>query len=487
MDCSNQSDIAGGAWPAIRIKVRVVLNQHTGVLLSFLMATMLVVLSGCAGMAKGKDSSVLQHEPNLSVVDTSHSQADAWVIIRYPAIIEGSAEEAYYRSYAKNAIGGENPLSVQVRQDTRQIAQAAIAKSNYYAMSLFQELRNELPEGTVLLSPHMIIGDGNGGISSRPLLATEEIPSVVTIDFNVYSFPDSSKAMGPQPLTFGDIVTPIFVVHANRWLRPSTHGLLLSSVALLGTSWDQSLQEADIQFDHGLEAFDAPDPRPLDFVRFLSGGGKSIPDLPLKGGAESRRDVLAVEGYPLEKIRMTGESMASLKSDFYVDPFAEAFVRGAGTRIEKALSRVNHDRATFFARQLALARFDPALAGAFMAAPGNESVRARLMLAEALLAAEKKFLAAQSESIAASSCACPECHHGIVDRCPGRFRCDLQRRRFFSQFGCTVLAGTQYGTDDGVHMGYEFGSRYQGAFRHHGREFSGPDGACAESSDVSPG
>ncbi len=60
------------------------------------------------------------------------------------------------------------------------------------------------------------------------------------------------------------------------------------------------------------------------------------------------------------------------------------------------LNSVNHDKATFFARQKALARFDPELAVAFLAQSGGESVRARLQLAEALIEAERKFLASQS-------------------------------------------------------------------------------------------
>jgi hypothetical protein len=60
---------------------------------------------------------------------------------------------------------------------------------------------------------------------------------------------------------------------------------------------------------------------------------------------------------------------------------------------------VDHDKATFFARQNALARFDPELAVAFLARTGGESVRARLQLAEALIEAERRFVSAQSMSI----------------------------------------------------------------------------------------
>jgi len=60
---------------------------------------------------------------------------------------------------------------------------------------------------------------------------------------------------------------------------------------------------------------------------------------------------------------------------------------------------VDHEKATFFARQNALARFDPELALAFLARAGGESVRARLELAEGLIEAERRFLSAQALGI----------------------------------------------------------------------------------------
>ena len=79
-----------------------------------------------------------------------------------------------------------------------------------------------------------------------------------------------------------------------------------------------------------------------------------------------------------------------------VDPFAEEFVRGAATRIAQALNRADHDRATFFGRQAALARFDPELARAYLSRSRSEDLRARLQMGEALLRAERAFLSTQS-------------------------------------------------------------------------------------------
>jgi hypothetical protein len=137
----------------------------------------------------------------------------------------------------------------------------------------------------------------------------------------------------------------------------------------------------------------------LDLVSFLDSGAGDRRDLPIKSPGESRMDVVAVEIHPLEKIRMDGEKVARLATDHSVDPFAEDFVMGAAARIVTALNRVDHDRATFFARQAALSQFDPQLGQAFLSRSRDEAVRARLQMGEALLAAERKFLAAQSASL----------------------------------------------------------------------------------------
>jgi hypothetical protein len=361
----------------------------------FLLAVSLL-LGGCAGTARGLKQSAYQNDASLSVVDLSRSQADAMVVIRYPAFVDENAANAYFRLFEHNVIGGSTKPEELVSGSVDRLAQAVIVKSNYYAMSIYRELRDRLPADSVLLSPHLVELNDQGELTSRPLLAAEEVPSVLTIDFSVYTFPDSSKMMDSEPLTFGDIVTPLFVIHANRWLRPSTHGLLLSSESLVGAAWAQSERQADEQAASRLNDRPLTYRRPLDFISFLDRGRQDRRDLPLKSAGEARRDVVAVELYPLEKIRMDGEQVGKLAFDHATDPFAEDFVKGAATRVVTALNRADHDRATFFARQAALSRFDPQLGEAFLSRSQDEAVRARLQMGEALIAAERKFLSAQS-------------------------------------------------------------------------------------------
>jgi hypothetical protein len=371
-------------------------NNKVGYLILLLVA---LAVSGCAGTARGKKESVLRHDQNLSVVDSSRSKADAMVVIRYPAIVDDDAVEAYFAAFEAHAIGASFESDGQTRRDSWNIAQSIIAKSNYYTMSLYRELQDALPPTTVLLSPHLVMLDENNQLTSRPLLASEEIPSVITVDFNVYSHPDPRKMMDSEPLTFGDIVTPLFVVHSNRWLRPSTYGLLLSSSPLLDSAWEQAKHQAEEQVRIRFEGSDDNFRRPLDFVNFLQTGSQRYPDIPLKSVGEARREVIAVEQYPVEKIWMDGQIVAELANNHEIDPFAVDFAKGAATRIEIALNRVDHDRATFFTRQRALARFDQDLADSFLAQSTDPNVRARLMMAERLIEAERKFLAAQTASL----------------------------------------------------------------------------------------
>ena len=126
-----------------------------------------MLMSGCAGTARGIKSSVYTPDETLSVVDISQSRADAMVVIRYPAVVDQDALAAYYRSFEQNAIGGNPKLDGRVRQETDRVAQSIITKSNYFAMSLYREIRDKLPPDSVLLSPHIIVLDDDNRLSSE--------------------------------------------------------------------------------------------------------------------------------------------------------------------------------------------------------------------------------------------------------------------------------------------------------------------------------
>jgi len=364
-----------------------------------LLAIAFAIIGGCAGTATGKDTSVYSSLKPEVVAEQNASEASALVIIRYPAMIHANAENLYVSSFAINAIGGDVPYDVHGDRQTSRVAQSVIEKSSYYAMSLYRELKNTLPEDSVLLSPHIIEWDKEHNLHSRPILGSEQIPSVLTIDFNIYSFPDVNELMNSRPVTFGDLVTPLIVVKSSRWIQPSLGGLLISSPPLANSVWRQVREEAENSIRSRLDDSPQNPGSSLGFVSFLRERDEANPALPLKSGGDGNQQMVAIEQYSLEKIQMNGAVISTLPENFSADPFAQGFVKGASSRIVEVLNSLDHEKATFFARQAALERFDPELAKVFFVQSTDESVRARLQLAEALVGAERVFLAAQSDSI----------------------------------------------------------------------------------------
>ncbi len=364
-----------------------------------LMAAIFGIISGCAGTAQGKNTSVYSSLKSEKVASQKSSEASAMVVIRYPAMIHTNAENLYVSSFTINAIGGDVPYGVHGNRQTSRIAQSIIEKSSYYAMSLYHELKGALPENSVLLSPHIVDWDKERGLYSRPILGSEQIPSVLTIDFNIYSFPDVNELMNSPPVTFGDLVTPMILVKSSRWIQPSLGGLLISSPPLTSSAWRQVRNEADNSFRSRLDDNPQQPESSLGFISFLRERDEADLAMPLKGGGEGNQQMVAIEQYSLEKIRMNGQVIETLPENFSIDPFVQSFVKGASTRIVEVLNSLDHEKATFFARQAALERFDPELAEVFFIQSSDESVRARLQLADALVGAEREFLAAQSDSI----------------------------------------------------------------------------------------
>lgn len=67
-----------------------------------LLAVSAGIISGCAGTAKGKDTSVYSSLKAEKVSDQQQSDASALIVIRYPAMIHADAENLYVSSFAIN-------------------------------------------------------------------------------------------------------------------------------------------------------------------------------------------------------------------------------------------------------------------------------------------------------------------------------------------------------------------------------------------------
>ncbi len=352
-------------------------------------------LPGCAGTAGGnKDSSIRfeeDHVLDLAGLDSS----SALIVIRYPAMIDASAKEEYVRAYSSKVIGEELSLYKRFDPNIEKLADLMLAKSNYYAMSIYDALIAELPEDRVLLSPHVIYSQG--GLKSKPLLATETTPTVLTFDFFTYSHPDLEKMMDDEPLTFGDLVTPVGVLSTNHWGRPETHGLLLSSGPLLDSAWLRARSDLkQILVGRILQEKIEYDPT-HSFVYFLNSTSREEPSPP-KGSLSQAVYSNSVAVFPVERILLNSDEMDRLaRSD--IDPFQKVFSKNFAERVTRILNEIDDDKAVYLDKFATLERFDQEVASAYLSRNISPSVRSRLKRAESLLSAERKFFAKQSKAI----------------------------------------------------------------------------------------
>jgi len=203
------------------------------VLLASSLLALGALTTGCASTAQGISSSVVNKSAPTESLRADIPEGGVLAVIRYPAIVEADAKDAYHRAYAKHALGGATGRGVTNTIETVAVADSTVVKSNYFALSLYKELAAQLPEHGILLSPHAIKLGPGGELTSEPITAAEDLPSVVSVDFATYSFPDSKKMMGDVPLTFGDLITPLVTVRTDHRAAAPTQGLLLASRPLL--------------------------------------------------------------------------------------------------------------------------------------------------------------------------------------------------------------------------------------------------------------
>ena len=356
-------------------------------------------LGGCASTATGAARSALLLPEAAPVVgDVELPSAGTLVVVRYPAVLEPDAEDAFYKAYVQRAIGGNVQNSVAGSLESRQAATGLFLKSNYFAQSIYRELAERLPKEGVLLSPHRIALDSNGNLTSLPITDAETIPSALSVDFVSYSFPDPERMMNSEPITFGDLFSPLVVVHADHRGRAPTHGLVLASSPLLGGAGGAARRDT-LDSLGSLEqgSFAAP-VRPLDFISYLSGDATQLPPtqgLSVYSGAH------AVQVYPMEKILIDRYALQQMKfsPDTQLDPLERTFSSALADRVVAQLGSINRERASMVQRAAAIERFDPSLSSLAFAGTADADVETRLRFAERMIEAERRFLAVQSQKI----------------------------------------------------------------------------------------
>lgn len=365
------------------------------VTLSGLMAFVSLLIAGCATTATGTTTSVIQ-TPALSVpLEATAPPGSSLVVVRYPATVEADARDAFHTAYLRSTIGGAVNADTLNNPDAYSIADSTIVKSNYFALSLYRELASRLPDHSVLLSPHAIDVDENGALTSTPMTSAERIASVLTVDFATYSFPDAEKMMSGEPLTFGDLITPLVVVQADHRAMAPTNGLLLASNSIVRGASGNAKSEVRRSLQAIQSGSFESSPPELHFVSHLKGttdSNLSTQRLRIDGTSN------AIQTYPLEKIMLDRDVIATLnhEGNETSDPLGSVFSKGLSDRIIAMLNSIDTEKASMIQRAAAVSNYDSNLAALSLVGNSSADYATRLKYAERLLDAERKYLSIQS-------------------------------------------------------------------------------------------
>jgi hypothetical protein len=310
-------------------------------------------------------------------------------IVRYPAFVDSAAEVDFAKAFGENALGGRSVVGDPV--EVGALADSVVLKSNYFAMSLYRELAARLPEHSVLLSPHEVTLADDGSLTSEPMTQAESLPSVVTIDFTAYTYPDLDAMMGGKPLTFGDLVTPIVSVRTDPRASVATEGVLLASSPLRGAAAGlnrkQGLADA-LTLENG--RFEAGVPE-LDFIAQISGE----PQARVAATSLTKTSAGSVRDYPVEKIQLQGVAIQTLDKTS-TDILEAPFTNGFANQVVDLINRTDATKAAMFKRADAIAGYDDSLAALTLVGSDAPDFQARARYADRLLEAEQKYLSVQS-------------------------------------------------------------------------------------------
>ncbi len=363
-------------------------------LLSASLLAGVMMLTACASTATGQKQSAMVGSADVEAFRAQSPAGGVLAVIRYPAVVETNAKDAYHQAFRNAPIGGSVPgNSDQTMQES--IADSVIVKSNYFALSLYKELAARLPEHGVLLSPHAVTLGPDGQLTSKPITQAESIPNVVSIDFATYSFPDPKKMMSSEPLTFGDLVTPLITVRTDHRAAAATQGILLASEDIVQTAAGAG-RESVIDSLQVMQRgqFDT-EPKELDFISYLRSDNRmNVATQRLNGDASFN----AVMEYPLEKIKLDKVALSQLNqaNTGAIDPLERVFSDAMADRVIGIINDVDVNQAVMASRAASISEFDPSLAALTFVGSNNPDYQARARYAERLLEAERKYLSVQS-------------------------------------------------------------------------------------------
>ena len=353
------------------------------------------LVTGCATSATGIKKSRINSVTKPQKLTADVPPGTVMAVIRYPAYIEEAAEEKFHTFYANRTIGSISYSDDAGLAETAAIADITLLKSNYFAMSIFKELAERMPEDSVLLSPHAIKLDENGKLTSQPMTQAESLPNIVSLDFTAYSFPDAKRMLEGEPVSFGDIITPLVTMRTDHRASAPTQGVLLTSrPTLRGAVANGRQTVAQNLFEFGSGKFETNELE-LDFITMLN---NTIPIRVVSQRLSKTASDNTISRLPLEQIRLDGTKIANLYTTEIenADPLEEEFSASLANQVVGIINKIDIKKATMMNYATAISKFDENLGPLTLIGSTDPDYIVRERYAARLLEAEQNYLSVQS-------------------------------------------------------------------------------------------
>ena len=353
------------------------------------------LLLGCATSATGIKKSRISAVTAPQKLTTHVPPGTVMAVVRYPAYIEEAAEEKFHNSYASRTIGSSLYSDDAGLAETAAIADIMLLKSNYFALSIYKELAERLPEHSVLLSPHAIKLDARGDLTSEPMTQAETLPNIVSIDFAAYTFPDAKRMLEGEPVSFGDIITPLVTVRTDHRASAPTQGVLLTSrPTLRGAVANGRQTVAQNLFDFEAGKFEA-NALELDFITTLN---NTVPIRVYSRKLSKTASDNTLSTLPLEQIRLDGTKITNLNTSDIAqeDPLEGEFSASLANQVIGMINKIDIKKATMINYATAISQFDVSLGPQTLIGSTDPEYAVRERYAARLLEAEQNYLSVQS-------------------------------------------------------------------------------------------
>lgn len=366
---------------------------HLTVLRSAALLGLAVLITGCATSAKGIKNSRINSVSVPQTLTANVPPGTVMAIVRYPAFIEDAAKQRFLKLYSRRTLGSQFDFHDAGFEETAAIADIMLIKSNYFALSIFKELAERVPEHSVLLSPHVIKLDDSGKLTSEPMTRAETLPNIVSIDFTAYTFPDAKRMLEGEPVSFGDIITPLVTVRTDHRASAPTQGVLLTSRPTLRGAVANSRQTVAqnlFEFETGkLEANELE----LDFITTLN---QTIPTSVVFEKLSKTTSDNTLSTLPLEQIRLDGTRIENLNFIGQEDPLEDQFSASLANQVIGIINELDIKKASMVNYASAISQFDESLGPLTLIGSTDPEYVARERYAARLLEAEQNYLSVQT-------------------------------------------------------------------------------------------